>query len=277
MCIDGHLLKIFEIKYTYVCTLQYLYQNLLIHLHIFTTYRTLGSFNIEIANSTFPSDDLDTTAVSSTCTTQLAPGGKGAPVLIPVPATDTCTTLNILEFGDQQSSLMYLIAYPSFIEAGNGVGMFLVLASNIFSVIKCSTSLIHEKRSNKFVSFNIGAIYVFSILLISVTSIIVLDSIFAFFDDGEWIIIFFPETDLKYGNTNKCVQTPADTGLPGKQNIYFFVSLKKSVTKVVGILTCLIKSFSPIDTPPLVIIISALLNASSKCLQRVSVSDTITI
>lgn len=52
----------------------------------------------------------------------------------------------------------------------------------------------------------------------------------------EWIINFFPETDLKYGNKNKCVHTPADTGLPGKQNIYFFFSLNISVTKVVGIL-----------------------------------------
>lgn len=39
----------------------------------------------------------------------------------------------------------------------------------------------------KFISFNIGAIYVFSILLISITSIIVLDSMMAFFDDeGNW-------------------------------------------------------------------------------------------
>lgn len=34
--------------------------------------------------STCPSDDLVLTNVSSTCTTQLAPGGKGAPVLIRV-------------------------------------------------------------------------------------------------------------------------------------------------------------------------------------------------
>lgn len=42
----------------------------------------LGSFCTEIVISIVPSDDLDTTEVSSTCTTQLAPGGIGAPVLI---------------------------------------------------------------------------------------------------------------------------------------------------------------------------------------------------
>jgi len=44
--------------------------------------KSLGSFNIAIVISTFSSNDLVLTNVSSTCTTQLAPGGKGAPVLI---------------------------------------------------------------------------------------------------------------------------------------------------------------------------------------------------
>ena len=35
-----------------------------------------------IVISTSPSDDFVSTDVSSTCTTQLAPGGIGAPVLI---------------------------------------------------------------------------------------------------------------------------------------------------------------------------------------------------
>lgn len=42
----------------------------------------LGSFNMVIVISTVPSIDFDKTDVSSTCTTQLVPGGKGAPVLI---------------------------------------------------------------------------------------------------------------------------------------------------------------------------------------------------
>lgn len=37
-----------------------------------------------IVISIVPSADFDKTDVSSTCTTQLAPGGKGAPVLIRV-------------------------------------------------------------------------------------------------------------------------------------------------------------------------------------------------
>lgn len=42
----------------------------------------LGSFNTAIAFSTVPSEDWETTDVSSTWITQLAPGGNGAPVLI---------------------------------------------------------------------------------------------------------------------------------------------------------------------------------------------------
>lgn len=42
----------------------------------------LGFFNTAIVNSTVPSNDLEMTDVSSTCIIQLAPGGKGAPVLI---------------------------------------------------------------------------------------------------------------------------------------------------------------------------------------------------
>lgn len=49
-------------------------------------------------------------------------------------------------------------------------------------------------------------------------------------------IFCFPDTDLKNGSKNKCVHTPADTGLPGKQNTYFLFSLNRNVTKVVGIL-----------------------------------------
>jgi len=44
--------------------------------------KSLGCFNIAIVISTFPSDDLVSTDVFSTSTTQLAPGGIGAPVLI---------------------------------------------------------------------------------------------------------------------------------------------------------------------------------------------------
>lgn len=40
-----------------------------------------GCFNMSMVNSTVSSDDLDTIEVSSTCTTQLDPGGIGAPVL----------------------------------------------------------------------------------------------------------------------------------------------------------------------------------------------------
>lgn len=47
---------------------------------------------------------------------------------------------------------------------------------------------------------------------------------------------FLPETILKYGNKNKWLHTPAETGFPGKQNTHFFLFLKLSVTKVVGIL-----------------------------------------
>lgn len=42
----------------------------------------LGSLSTAIVNSTMSSEDFDTTDVSSTCTTQLAPGGIGAPVLM---------------------------------------------------------------------------------------------------------------------------------------------------------------------------------------------------
>lgn len=49
-------------------------------------------------------------------------------------------------------------------------------------------------------------------------------------------MVFLPEIDLKYGNKNKWVHTPAETGLPGKQNMYFFLFLKDNVAKVVGIL-----------------------------------------
>lgn len=51
-----------------------------------------------------------------------------------------------------------------------------------------------------------------------------------------YIIFRFPDTALKNGNKNKWVHTPADTGLPGKPNTYFFFSLNNRVTKVVGIL-----------------------------------------
>lgn len=59
--------------------------NIVYSILIFVTYLILskgfGFVNMAIVISTVSSDDLDTIEVSSTCTTQLDPGGKGAPVL----------------------------------------------------------------------------------------------------------------------------------------------------------------------------------------------------